>query len=344
MRVRQVGLVLVLLVAAVMSLGAAPTTQPRVETAQASDQPLDLQSAGAREREWLKAFEFKPETFSYTIREIAAEDDLTFYRTTFPSPFASRWPENNVVPCELYVPRHLNGKAHAAIVLDILDGSAVLPRGLARGLAEQGVVALYMPMACYGPRRPAGNAHLQVFRDDPKAAIDNVRQTVMDIRRAKALLASRPDVDDRHIALTGISLGGIVTALAAGVDGSFDRVVPILAGGDLPDIIFHARETRALRTAMEAHGIDRKDSQRLLDPIDPLSFADRIDPKKCLMINAANDEVIPRATTDALWKAIGSPKILWTPAGHYSSILYLPNIRQRAIDFILGKKVEKLEF
>ena len=54
--------------------------------------------------------------------------------------------------------------------------------------------------------------------------------------------------------------------------------------------------------------------------------------------------VIPKATTEALFRAIGSPQILWTPLGHYSSALYLPNIRQRTIEFIKGEKVEKLDF
>ena len=60
------------------------------------------------------------------------------------------------------------------------------------------------------------------------------------------------------------------------------------------------------------------------------------------MINAARDEVIPKATTEALNKAIGSPQILWTPVGHYSSALFMPDIRRRVIEFIQGKKVERL--
>jgi hypothetical protein len=85
----------------------------------------------------------------------------------------------------------------------------------------------------------------------------------------------------------------------------------------------------------------REDTVRLLAPVEPLNFAGRIDPATCLMINAAKDEVIPRSTTEALAKTIGS-RVIWTPLGHYSSILYLPQIRQRTIDFILGKKVEDL--
>lgn len=182
------------------------------------------------------------------------------------------------------------------------------------------------------------------MQQDPQLAIDNIRQTVMDIRRAKAVLATLPEVDPHHLSITGVSLGGIMTALAAGVDGEFDRVVPVLSGGDLADIIFHARETRRIREAMEAKGLTRADAAAFLASVDPVTFASRIRPESCLMINAAQDEVIPRATTLALNRAIGSPQILWTPVGHYTSALFLPNIRQRLIEFIQGRQVETLDF
>ncbi len=329
---------------------AAPSTQPTgpIQTSDVVDLPLKEDGVTGDRAKWLKAFEPKPERFSCTVQLIEEEEDLRFYRLVFPSPVNSPWPQNNVVPCELYLPRAQVGqpaeKLPAAIVLDIMDGSAVVPRGLARGLAQQGVAAVYVPMACFGARRPKGDEYLRRMADDPAQAIANVRQTVMDIRRAKAILAARPDVDPNKIAITGVSLGGIVTSLAAGVDGEFNRVVPILAGGDLAEMIFSpARETRQMRQVMASRGMSREDAERFLAPIEPLNFASRIAPGSCLMINAARDEVIPKDATEALNKAIGSPQILWHPLGHYSSIFYLPKIRQSAIDFIKGRKVESLD-
>jgi hypothetical protein len=42
------------------------------------------------------------------------------------------------------------------------------------------------------------------------------------------------------------------------------------------------------------------------------------------MFNARHDRVIPRACTEALWKAAGEPEIHWWNANHYSAIWYLP--------------------
>ena len=334
------------LAAAAPNTAAPPASQPAspVEHGVAMDRAIDLRGATGEVAEWLKGFDVKPGQFEYTTQ---LRDDNGFvlaYRLTFPSPFASPWPENNVVPAELYLPRHPAGKVRVAIVLDIMAGNAIVARGMARGLAEGGVAALYMPMAYYNQRRPKADPHMRLFNQDPSRAVDAVRQTVMDVRRAKAILTSRPEIDPGHICITGISLGGIMTSLAAGVDGTFDRVVPILAGGDLAALIFHAPETRRLKAELTARGITPEQLAKNLACIEPLHFASRIDPTRCLMINASTDEVIPRLATESLAKAIGSPELLWAPAGHISCIIYMPAIRQTVVRFVSGQAVDRIQY
>lgn len=323
-----------------------PATQPAapVHTFHGTDVPLQLGGAAGRQAEWLKAFEQPPANFDYTMQLIEEDDGIQVYRLVFPSPFNSPFPQNNIVPAEYYVPKERNGKIPAAVVLDILYGNAIVPRGMARGLASQGVAALYMPMAYYNARRPKGDAYLRWFDQDPTRAVDPVRQTVMDIRRAKAILGGRPEVDADRIGITGVSLGGIMTSIAAGVDGGFNRVVPILAGGDLADLIFHAPETRKVREQLVAKGIDQQKLAPMMAPIEPLNFASRIDPRRCLLINAGRDEVIPKNCTTELWQAMGKPTLLWVPSGHYSAAWYLPTIKQTAIDFLKGLPIQQLEY
>lgn len=325
---------------------AAPTTQvdAPLRTYSATDLPLRLDGATGEERAWLESFDVPQRSFNYTLQLIEDGDTIQVYRLVFDSPFTSPFPENNVVPAELYLPKQREGKVPSAIVLDIMYGSAVVPRGLARGLAGQGVAAVYLPMAYYNARRPKGNAHIQWIDAEPARALQPIRQTVMDIRRAKSILASRPEIDPARIGITGVSLGGIMTSIAAGVDGHFWRVCPILAGGDLPDMIFHARETRKVKENLLAKGLDEQKLQPIMAPVEPLHFANRIDSTHCLMINAAQDEVIPKPCTMALWTAIGKPALFWLPSGHYGAALYLPTIKQTAIDFLKGQPVTRLEF
>jgi dienelactone hydrolase len=313
-----------------------PAAGAPVETAKATDAPIDCTGAKEDVAAMLRAFEPQEREFSYTIQLLAEEEGFRQYQVTFPSPMKTPWPENNVVPAELYLPRAATAakKMPAAVVLDIMDGSAILPRMMARSAAQNGLAALYVPMPCYNDRRPPDDAHKKMLRDDPSRAANGLRQTVMDVRRARTILASRPEVDGARVGITGISLGGIMTALCAGVDGQFARVAPILAGGDVADITFHAREARRIRAAMEDKGMTLADAARVFAPVEPLTFASRVPPDRCLMINAANDEVIPRKDTEKLRRALGDPQILWLQAGHYSSLTFFPLMQKTVIEFL----------
>jgi dienelactone hydrolase len=328
-----------------MLLSCVATTRAEAASAvryHANDVPLRLEAVDDAMCEQLQQYWHEPDEFEYSINLMSEQPKHRVYELRFPSPHTSPWPINDVVPCELYVPRELSEGTAAVIVLDILNGAEVLPRMMARRFADAGIVAMYVPLACYGKRQPPNREHLRLMEHDPTLLVEGIRQSVMDIRRAKAILASRDEVDPQRICISGISLGGIITTLAAGVDGDFYRVIPILAGGDLAEILFHARETRRIRALLQAHGLSVQATRAMIEVIEPLTFASRIDPARCLMINAAADEVIPRHTTDALHRAIGRPTILWTPLGHYTSAWYLPNVMQRSIDFVLGKEVTKL--
>ena len=89
--------------------------------------------------------------FLYT-RELGRSGDVRVYRITFPSAMVTPFESNNTVPAELYLPENTSGKIPAAVVLDILDGKAILPRMMARSLASRGVAAIYFPMPYYGVR------------------------------------------------------------------------------------------------------------------------------------------------------------------------------------------------
>jgi hypothetical protein len=41
------------------------------------------------------------------------------------------------------------------------------------------------------------------------------------------------------------------------------------------------------------------------------------------MLNARHDETIPLACTEALWRALNEPEIIWMDAGHISSMRFI---------------------
>lgn len=313
-----------------------------LERFRAVDIPLNYKGATGVLAERLRFFDVPPQSFDYTMQLLREDERVQVFQVRFPSPFVSDWPENNIVPAEFYLPQLRHEKLPAAVVLDILDGRGILPRIFARALAEQGIAAFYFSMAYYNQRRPHDHSHLEALRKNPARLTEALRQTVLDARRARALLAAHPEVDAARIGITGISLGGIVCALVAGVDGEFARVVPLLSGGDLAWLIFETRETRLLRSAIEVSGMTRERFAELIAPVEPLHFGSRILPQHCLMINASEDEVIPREATEALHRAMGEPTLLWVPRGHYSAVTYLPIVLVKTAEFFQGKEVKTL--
>ncbi len=126
----------------------------------------------------------------------------------FPSPVTTDCPENNTVFAEYYRPQG-PGPFPGVIVLDITAGNQDLSRLIANCLAQNKIAALFVQMAYYGPRRPAGSKRRMMSTNFPQT-IENVRQTVLDVRRATAWLAARPEIDAKRLGIHGTSLGSMV--------------------------------------------------------------------------------------------------------------------------------------
>jgi dienelactone hydrolase len=222
--------------------------------------------------------------------------------------------------------------------MHILDGNMELVRMQCTVLATHGIPAILFMLPYYGQRGlPEGPGALAA---NPSLFVDALLQGMEDVRRTIDLLASRPEIDPKRIGITGISLGGIVAATAAGSEPRLARVMPILAGGDLLAIIRHARETEDLnRLLQRLPAQQRSKIEAAIQAVDPLRHAgalrDRAQRGRVLMVNAAEDEVIPRACTEKLAAALGlSERVEWLDGlGHYTAMAALPRVMQRMVDF-----------
>src|SRR5207244_5155587 len=114
-------------------------------------------------------------------------------------------------------------KAPAVIVLDILDGAAVVARGEAVWLAQHGVASLFVHMAHYGPRRPPGSK-VRLLSPNIEQTMAAIRQTVLDCRCATAWLANRPEIDANRLGLVGTSLGSLIGANVAAAEPRLKNV------------------------------------------------------------------------------------------------------------------------
>ena len=281
-------------------------------------------SADAAMAERLRRFQVAPAGFDWRMKRSTTIAGVDIYDLQFPSPLTSPVPCNNTVHGQYFLAPGPRARP-AAIVLHILaDPKFTIARIVCFRLACEGVHALLVKMPYYGQRRPADDARLREMTRDPNALLDGVRQGVMDVRRAARWLSTRREVDAGRIGICGVSLGGFVTATAAGIDGHFPRAAVILAGGDLPAVLAgQAREVRKFREAIRKAKISQERLRQMLEPIDPLTYAGRLEAANVIMINATHDEIVPPQCAKRLAAASGA-KLTWYPAGHYSMAMYLP--------------------
>ncbi len=110
----------------------------------------------------------------------------------------------------------------------------------AKHWAERGYAAIAMDLSGNGPqgRLPDGGpdqSDTTKFRafGDNEAKEMWTYHAVAAVIRAHSLLESRPEVDKNRIGLTGISWGGYLTSIIAGVDHRFKVAVPVYGCGFL---------------------------------------------------------------------------------------------------------------
>jgi dienelactone hydrolase len=248
-------------------------------------------------------------------------EGFTVWNVSFPSPVESPVAANNTVHCEYYQTKQ-PGQRPAVIVLHILGGDFPLSRVFSNTLAQEGVSALFVKMPYYGPRRDPESPRRMVS-PDPRATVAGMTQAVLDIRRATAWLAARPENDPTKLGVFGISLGGITGCLAAANEPRLSNICLLLAGGDVARVPWESLELRGIEEKLLTKGCSREEFCEIIRAVDPVTYAAAARGRRILMLNADADEVIPRACTESLWRELGEPEIRWYRGGHYSVIRHI---------------------
>lgn len=281
---------------------------------------------------------FKLERHEFAFKQepiAAATDKLSLWTVTFPSPVTTPHEANNTVHCEYYLPRS-DKPVPGVIVLHILGGDFNLSRLFCAALAEKGVAALFLKMPYYGPRQAPGRRRM--VTNDPRETAEGMTQAILDIRRATAFLASQKEIDAERLGVFGISLGGITGALAVTAEPRLTNACFLLAGGDLGRVAWESKELVKARSEWTARGGTEEEFRELLSVVDPVRYAKNARGRRILMMNAKEDEVIPKACTESLWEAFGKPEILWYDGGHYSVVKHMLDALRRTSDFFAAKE------
>jgi fermentation-respiration switch protein FrsA (DUF1100 family) len=176
-----------------------------------------------------------------------------------------------------------------------------------------GVVVAAMSYPFTGDPRPSAATFL---REIPK-----IREAFLDTPPAAMLaldyLLSRPDVDRTRVEGVGVSLGAPFICVAGALDSRFTRVWALHgSGGSYTLLESNMRRTihsRALRVPAAVIANTIISGPRL----DPVRWVSRISPRPFMMVNALDDERLPRSGVDALYAAARQPKeIVWMSGTH----------------------------
>lgn len=144
-------------------------------------------------------------------------------------------------------------------------------------------------------------------------------------RIAIDLLETFPEVDGGRIYATGISMGGIRTALFFGAEPRVKKAAEIVGGGDLAGVIADTRfkmlaKVRDARMAIE--GIPTLEAFRAymqsVMTVDPLDFGALREPEDLLMMMGEGDVFVPDAYQKKLYDAFSRPAEGRHPAVVYS--------------------------
>ena len=324
---------LVLMYASAFPAAAADPLPGAAVTARCTFDPADDETCGVPAR-----YRTPARTFDATLtpRFEMRHSGVAVYDLAFPSPVKSAVPENDTVRAEYFVPQGASagGKVSAVLVLDILDGAAVVSRGEAVWLAQNGVAALVVYMAHYGPRRPPGSK-VRLLSPDVDRTLAALRQTVLDCRCAAAWLAARPEVDADNLGLVGTSLGSLIGANVAAAEPRLKNVCLLLPAGGLVDAFYDHPKAKPYLLLAELLG-GKDGLKKLIAPADPLTYAPQLKRKNLLLIAASRDDVLPPAGATALWEATGKQKIVWFDATHVGAAAFAMPALRAVADHVKG--------
>ena len=211
------------------------------------------------------------------------------------------------------------GKGPFPAVLLVHGGGGTAFPDWAKHWAQSGYAALAMDLAGNGPqgKLPDGGPDQRdevVFRDftAPETRDMWSYHAVAAVIRGHSLLLSKPEVDARRTALTGISWGGYLTCIVAGLDDRFKAAVPVYGCGFLHENSYWVEPNFAKMSAARR--------QRWVDNFDPSRYLGRV---KCpmLFVNGTCDFAYPLDSYRKSYNLVRTPVTLAVkinrPHGHY---------------------------
>jgi dienelactone hydrolase len=279
----------------------------------------------------------RTDPFPYTARPMTLSNHVILEEETadfivrflaFPSIGGNGLPGNKLNV--RYYQRKAVGRQSLVIVLPIWGGHPYPPGIVAadlRGARLGNVMLVNGDSAIMDWDALADAPTGPAFSDTMRTMVDRVRTSVIDIRRMIDWAEQRPELDASRIGIIGFSestvqLGGLVAsdprprAAVFVMGGAYPHRVLATCYGPPADVRRHVLPRFGWSVPGYTVVLDS-----LMAPLDVARLGSRIDPARVLMVEAADDDCIPKDARDALWQVLGYPERISVHAGHARSFL-----------------------
>jgi len=140
-----------------------------------------------------------------------------------------------------------------------------------------------------------------------------VREAIYEIRQVLHWLREE---GGGPVGVLGLSLGGYLAALSAGLCDDLDFVIPMVPPVCIGDLAWRFfTQTRHHREGGEA-ALSQQDLRRAFRVHSPLAHPLRISPDRVMIVAGRGDRIVPPEHPAALWSHWGEPRIHWFSGSH----------------------------
>lgn len=271
-----------------------------------------------------------PEAVALSLATVDPKKSLHLFEYDRAAPLniqeEARWYEDNAEWIDFSYESSMGGRVDARLIIPPGNGpfpGMILQHGgggaatledmdyFAREFVDHGAVTImitdpYRRPGGWVPTPYMGNTWPLFTESDLRIKI----QLILDQRRAIDILESRPEVDSDRLAYFGVSFGGMMGGLLAGVEDRLKAYVLVVGDGGLVEHTADPGED-----GLNIHFSE--EWAALMWPTESLHFVGRAAPAALLFQNGINDMHVPAHDAIRYYTAASEPKtIMWYDAGH----------------------------
>lgn len=211
-------------------------------------------------------------------------------------------------------------KVPAVIVVPSMEGVTIVEPKIAAKLCGSGIAAVISDVV---------DTSLPKSLPAARHEDEQERRAILSLRTVLDVLSTHPAFDRDRLGIIGVSVGGIITSMMAGIEPDrLKAVVVVVGSGNLPYVLANSDNDKVsdLRRQRMTHLKIREneiyeDWLRANLRYDPLYFAPRAQRDRIMMITARGDTTVPYRMQQDLFEAFGKPTVSEYSGSHVQTIL-----------------------